>query len=351
MSTKKTIKFLLGCALSAFFLYLAFRNVKFHQLADVFRRIQYLWTIPFVIITVYGMYLRAVRWRWILKPRYTFSSRRLFPSLIIGFALNSLLPLRAGEFARPFVLSRREKIPYSTILATVVVERIIDGITLLFCFMIVLLFVQIDPDLEMTFGKYTVTGDMLGQLSRKSSLVLLVLLLGAVSLIVNPVRRIYAAIIDRLPLLGVSMKEKLKGILEGFSHGFHSLRDVRLTAVIFLYSIVIWAMVGFSLQVMAWGFPGLEMNFYHGMAVMIIICIAIMIPAAPGYWGLYECGAIFALMALGLAGMTDEGNAMALGFSLVIHTLQIIPIVIIGIFFILKENISLSQIEKMAKKE
>ena len=68
MSRKKTAKFLISCILSIFFLYLAFRNVEFRQLADVFigkDHITYWWTIPFIMITMGGMYFRAVRWRWI----------------------------------------------------------------------------------------------------------------------------------------------------------------------------------------------------------------------------------------------------------------------------------------------
>jgi len=347
MSRKKTLKFLISCALSIFFLYLAFRNVAFKQLITVFKQINYWWTIPFVIITVLGMYIRAIRWRWILKSRYNYPSYHLFPSLMIGFALNSLLPLRAGEFARPFVLSRREKIPYSTVFATVVVERIVDGLTLLICFLIVFLFVKIDPKAELPFGKYVITGEMLTSLTKKLSMITFILLVGVITIIVDKTRRIYELCIERIPLLSQGIKEKLIHILEHFSHGFHSLKNFKYVLMIMLYSLVIWALVGFSLQVMSWGFNDLSLNFFHGMAVTIIICIAIMIPAAPGYWGLYECGGIFALMALGLISQ-EKGQATALSFSLVIHTLQIVPIVIIGIFYMWKENISLKQIEDLS---
>ena len=333
------------------FLYLAFRNVDFQKLGDVFKQINYWWTIPFVIITMVSMYFRAIRWRWILKARYDFTSWRLFPSLIIGFALNSLLPLRAGEFARPYVLAKKEKIPYSTILATVVVERIIDGITLLFSFMIVLLFVTIDPTIEIPspVGDYIITGELLDKLSQKFAFMIFVLLIGSITLIFERTRKLYEEIIKRLPLLGTNLKEKLIGLLEKFSHGFHSLKNAKYVTIIFIHSLIVWCLVGFSLQVMSWGFPELELNFLHGMAVMIIICVAILIPAAPGYWGLYECGGKFALMALGLVTLDDKGGATALGFSLVIHALQILPIVLVGIFFLWRENISLGQVERLAK--
>lgn len=352
-SHKKTIRFIIGCTVSIFFLYLAFRNVEFRRLAQVFRTINYWWTIPFISITLLSMYIRSVRWHWILKSRYNFSSVRLFPPLVIGFALNSLLPLRAGEFARPFVLARKEKIPYSTLLATVFVERIVDSMTLLFSFLFVLLFVKINPEisvpLEMGKLKYSISGNMLEKAGRDFSVMVAILLLFSLSLLMNPTRRIYERIIGRLPLFRESFKNKLIELLRHFSEGFHSLRNVKYVALIALYSLIIWALVGFSLQVMSWGFPGLPLNFFHGMAVMIIICFAILLPAAPGYWGLYECGTIFALITLGFIS-PKGGYEKALGFSLMIHTMQTLPIILLGIFFLWKENLSLRQIEKLEEE-
>ncbi len=347
MSKKKTLNLVIGCTLSAVFLYLAFRNVEFHKLAGVLKSINYWWTIPFVIITVLGMYVRAMRWRWFLKPRYDFSSWRLFSPVSIGFALNSLLPLRAGEFARPFVLARREKIPYSTVFATVVVERIVDSVTLLTSFFVVLLFVKIDPAATFKMGKYTVSGAIISSATHKFALLIFLLVIGAILLIISSTRIFLENLIRRMPLLPMSLKEKVVAIFTSFSQGFHSLRSGKVIAIVFLYSVVVWCLVGFSLQVMAFGFPGLSLSFFQGMAVMIIICVAILIPAAPGYWGLYECGGIFALKALG----AGRGSAMALGFSLLIHFLQVIPIIIIGIIFMWKENVSLSQIERLTESK
>ena len=192
--------------------------------------------------------------------------------------------------------------------------------------------------------QYTITGEMLTRLSRKLSIITCILLVGVVSLILERTRRIYEAMIRHFPIPGDSLKGKCVNILRHFSHGFHSLKSPGSLAMIFFYSLIIWALVGFSLQVMSWGFEDLSLNFYHGMAIMIIICIAIMIPAAPGYWGLYECGGIFALIALGIAAK-EEDQASAAGFTLMIHTLQIIPIVLVGLFYLWKENISLKQME------
>lgn len=343
--SKKTLKFVLSCILSVFFLWLAFRNVQFKKLWNVLTEINYWMTIPFVILTLLGMYFRAIRWRWLLKARYDFPTKDLAPPLFIGFALNNLLPMRAGEFARPYALARKKDIPYSTVFATVAAERVVDSLTLLMSLFIVLLFIHIDPEASSTFTGITVTGqDILNQ-QPKLILMAFILLMGSISLILEPSRRVYEWFIRKLPLLKYDHKEKLVSLLGRFSHGFHSLKKARYIIIIAVYSILAWVCVGFSLQVLSWGFPGITMGFFQGMAVMIIVCIAIMPSGVPGYWGFYEVGSILALKIIGAVGASEKGEEAALGFSLVAHFLQILPIVIVGLFFMWKEKLTIGQIE------
>ncbi len=350
-SRKKTVKLVLSCVLSAFFLWLAFKNVEFRELRKVLGEINYWWTVPFTIITVFGMYLRAVRWRWLLKARYDFSSGHLFPPLIIGFALNSLLPFRAGEFARPYILARREKIPYTTVFATVAVERIVDSLTLLVSLFFVLLFLKIDPEASYSRLNMTITGADILKQRPKLILMAAILLSGAISFLWTPTRNIYAWFIRKTPFLSERFRGRLLEMLDNFAHGFHSLKNRYYVLAIILYSVAIWCLVGLSLQVMSWGFPTLSLNFFGGMAVMIIICLAIMPSAVPGYWGFYEVGCVLALKVLGSVGEGGDGEGAALGFSLIIHSLQIIPIVLIGIYYMWRENLSLEQMEKLAENQ
>ena len=92
----------------------------------------------------------------------------------------------------------------------------------------------------------------------------------------------------------------------------------------------IWVLVAVSNIAVAWGF-GFDLNLFQSIALMTLIGIAIVIPAAPGYWGLYEAGAIFSLFVLGVL-RTDQAS-LALAFALVIHLVQYIPIVAVGLFF------------------
>jgi len=373
---------------------------------------------------------------------------------MIGFAFNGIFPARAGEFARAYVLGKKEKMKFSAAFATVVVERIFDGLTMLFLFAITLMFlpefgsnINIQPwdarhqisgstlrlwstvalallVLTMTLGVgcffprirnrlqsaltrrnptsrpglrgrllrimescgrvqrpmipaaifgalsliglalvialwsgvlvssekiytigkvYTIDGQTLQGLSEKAATIMLIAFVLLVLLLINPVRQLIQAGIRRLPLVSARVKEKTVEIFNSFTTGLTSLRNIRALIFIVIYSLVVWGTVGYSLVIMSYGFEGLSMTFPQAMAITIIICVAILIPAAPGYWGLYEFGCVFALRVLNI----EDNQSTAIGFSLVIHTLQMVPIIFIGLFFAWREQVSYRQISKV----
>ena len=129
-------------------------------------------------------------------------------------------------------------------------------------------------------------------------------------------------------MIPLGLKHKLETIVLQFAAGFDSLAKPSVLARVVFQSLVLWLLVGASNWVLALGF-GLPMNLLHGLALMGIIGVFILIPAAPGYWGLYEAGGIFALIYLGVT--TDQ--SLALAYVLVSHLLQYLPIVVVGLFF------------------
>src|SRR5699024_9317383 len=94
----RSIRIGLGIAISAFFLILAFRGQDFGEIRDSLRETNLWWALPALALYFAGVYLRAVRWRILLRPLVPrATSRQLFPVVVIGFMANNLLPLRAGE--------------------------------------------------------------------------------------------------------------------------------------------------------------------------------------------------------------------------------------------------------------
>jgi len=342
--TRKRIQFVASLLITAFFLWLAFRNVPLRVLWADLKQIQYWWAIPFCVITLVSMYLRAVRWKYLLEPIVNAPSYKLFPPTIICFALNGILPGRVGEFARAFLVSRDYKVKFSSALATVIVERIADGMGLLMFFVGILAFVPLGEGLSLEWKGIKINGAAIRSLSHRLLIVCVILLAGTILMLWEPFRRLVQGIVSRIPLLPHRLKEGLNRFIETFVHGFHSLRSPRLVFWVIVHTATVWLTVGWSLQIMSYGFPGFRLTFIQGMATAIIICFAIMIPAAPGYWGLYEVGCILALQMQGAVPLDEAGHATALGFSLVAHALQIICTTVPGMWFLWRRQVGLSEL-------
>ncbi|MDD3642101.1 MAG: lysylphosphatidylglycerol synthase transmembrane domain-containing protein, partial [Candidatus Krumholzibacteria bacterium] len=132
-------KLILGIVISAVFLFFALRNVDPGEMRAAFAAADYRYVLPAVCLTLISLWFRSVRWRYLLNPVKQIGRRSLLSAASIGLMANSVLPVRLGEFVRAYVIGRKERISKSSAFATIVVERIIDGVTVLAFFVAVVL--------------------------------------------------------------------------------------------------------------------------------------------------------------------------------------------------------------------
>jgi uncharacterized protein (TIRG00374 family) len=134
---KKVIKFTILLLISGGCLFYVFRNIQAKELYQALLRINsYYFTIA-TLIYIAGYLLRALRWRYIIAPIKQFSILFLFRILTLGFAANNVLPLRGGELVRSYKLGEEGGISITASLATVALERILDGCTfVIFLFLV-----------------------------------------------------------------------------------------------------------------------------------------------------------------------------------------------------------------------
>ena len=335
---KKTIaSLIIGLLFSGIALYLTFINIPLGSLSDYIITINYWWIFPSLVFALLSYGLRVIRWQLILKPVKKIGFMHAFHPLVIGFMVNCVFPGRVGEIARPAILYKRDKIEFSKVLATVAVERIFDLVVLLLSFIYILATIEINPDLDITFGKYHLTTATLNTISGatlKVSIVLVgMILLISASRSRSAIGRIIMKSPDALVFAGSHFKEKLrKGIcrkivhvLNNIAHGFEVLKSPRDIIVCLVHSFLIWGLVVLSLYVLVFGCPGIQISFLEAYAVEIIICFFIMLPSVPGFWGLWEAGGVFALMIFGIPAKE------AAGLTLTYHFIHVIPVIIIGI--------------------
>ncbi|MBN1516514.1 flippase-like domain-containing protein [Candidatus Sumerlaeota bacterium] len=342
---KRKIQLAVCILVSAVALWITFwlGGISFADVAASITKVQYLWTIPFVGLTLLSMYFRVMRWQCLLRPSVKLSANQLLAPIFIGFALNCLLPARVGEFARAYVLKKNRNVAFSLGFGTIVLERVFDMMTLIF-FMTLMLWTmpEIKESLSITWdGK---TRNFEGAF-RGVAAVMALGLCGSLALLSRKVRMIVESLLRKLPMPR-GMHDKVVAMFHSFSSGMDSLRNPKLIAIILFHSLMVWVLVAVSLQVMYLGLKPLmadftPISFMQGMSINIIICVAIMIPAAPGYWGLYEAGVQAAFSILGL---TPDGSPVPMTYSLIIHAFQMVPIIIIGVVFMSRQRLSFKEV-------
>ncbi len=351
MSKKRLISIALSLAVSALALWLFFANkqLTWSAMIQAADRTNLWWFCLSVGIFVFSFWLRALRWRYLTAPIKRISSGPLFSALMIGFMANNLLPAHLGEFVRAYVLGRRESISKSAALATVVVERIFDGLTILTLFLgAVFLFMDpaslvIELHRDLPGFWHLVAGPAGRWLTPGGSLdlrlvALLVLGLYVTAMVVVIVLRVRSRLVLGpvewcCRLLPTTLGERVMGLLRSFVEGLRFRRGMDLVWIV-VYSFIIWLTLGFHVWVLSWS---LSLNIGYAGAVFVEMAIAIMVmvPAAPGYLGTHQ---LAAATTLGLL-LVPAGPAGA--FAWLAWLIGYVPVVLIGMVCMWREGLSL----------
>ena len=337
MNKRTAFSLTAGIIVSAAALYLALHRVPFPDLFAYLAQINYGWVILSGAIVVPCFVLRALRWRIILESRIKLGFWQAFHPLMIGFMLNSILPGRVGEAARPYVLAKKENLPFTTGLATVAMERVLDMGFLILLSFAVLTTLDLEPGLTVSFGGYQLTPNMLSSLG-KGLIRLCLILMGGIFLILLPLTRslIQKLILSApgiLPFASTALKQRLReklmqplaDLINLFAAGFSLLKKPGKTIQCLILTLLIWGGSALSFYVMAKGCPGVELSYPESVALMVIICLFIALPSAPGYWGVWEAGGVFGLSLFGV------GTGTAAGYTLTNHFIQLLPVIIMGL--------------------
>ncbi len=331
-----TISLIGGVLLSAGALYFAFKNVPIAELLNYLVSINYFWVLPAVLVGLFSFMLRAVRWQIILESTRRISFWRAFHPLMIGFMINCVLPGRLGEVARPMILQKEEKVPFTIGLATVVAERIFDICLLILLFILTAGALKIDPDQYVAFGTYQLNQETLQTVFDTMLKLAAVLIAGIALFSIGKVRDLIYSIILLTPSLFFFAGKRFKAavrnkicqpvinILKNIAQGFALIRYPKKIFLCAGYSVLIWGLQACSYFLFSLGSPGIHLTYLEITTVMVIICIFISLPSVPGWWGLWEAGGVFALSLFGISAKD------AAGFTLANHAIQVIPVILIG---------------------
>lgn len=336
----KRWQFWLGVAISLIFLYPVVSKLHLGEFTQVLQHANYWWLVPGVAVYFLGVWVRAWRWHYLLRPVKPIPTRTMFPIVAIGYMGNNIYPARAGEVLRAVVLKRREGVPISASLATIIVERIYDAVV-----MLAFVFINLGELARLTQKSVKVGGFTIQQLAIFGTVLfvgaLLVFLLAAMF----PERAEAMIRVFVIRLTPVRFQERVLSVVNKFLGGLESLRSPREAIMVFFTSVLIWLLETGKYWFVMHAFP-FQVSFFALMLMNGIVNLATTIPSAPGYVGTFDTPGIAILTAYGVE------QAVATGYTLVLHVALWVPITLLGAYYMAREGIHWGAgVEKLRTEE
>lgn len=318
----------LGLIISAIFLWLAFRKVDFTLVWQRLRTANLAYVALGIVAYFLALFVRTWRWKVLLLPMKRISLLRLFPVLSAGYMANNIYPARAGDLLRTVLLRKKEEVPISASLATIIVEHLFDGIA-------ILALVLLNLGQLINFAPNSQWVGIIETSAFWVGLVFGLILLVFVSMVLLPekMHRFTTWVINHL--VPAKLREPVGGIIEKFTVGLRVLRSPLQSLLVMLQSVMIWVVEAG----LYWGVMkamGLQLSFQSLLMVVGIVNLVLLVPAAPGGLGTFDA-ATKSMMEL--FGVSPEN---ALSYALLLRVALWLPVTLVGAFFFVKEGFGLT---------
>ena len=298
-----------GLVVTVVCMYLAVRGVALEDALDALADSRLEWLVPTLPVFTLAIVLRAVRWWSLFSGAQRPALKTITYALLVGYFFNNILPARAGEAARVIALNRRSSTPLAEAAGTVVVERLFDVLALL-----ALLFISYPWLPEISWLRAAaIFGAFVTAVLVVLTFVIVRYDARAVHWLLAPLRRINRE--------GVA--ERIEAAAVNATRGLGALRSPRMAARAMALTIASWATLGVSYWILSHAFA-LDLPLVAGMLITVAINLSLVLPSSPAALGVFEAATIVAL------GAYDVPHAEALSFALVLHLLNLLPFLAIG---------------------
>ena len=333
-------RFWLGLAITVLLLMLLVYQVDLGEVRDAVGQANYVYVVPAIALYFVAVFFRALRWRYLLSPMRLLPVSRLYPVVVIGYMANNLLPARLGELVRAYYLARREHLNTSATLATVAVERVYDGLTLL-------AFAAVAAPVLLALGRFDGASDASRTIWIVVAGLTIVLFLGALTFLTA-----LAGFPRFLELVqwwtgrvrggvGPKVQRLIRIVVQGLSILSSHHKHWRLC----LLSVPVWRLEGATYFLIgnSFGIDQLFESVWVWVLVVLLVTatsnLATSVPAAIGGIGPFEVVAQQTLLALGVDA------SLGAAYALVVHLVALwLPVNLAGLALVWKQNLSLRQL-------
>jgi hypothetical protein len=310
----------MGVAISLALIVWLFRSVDRQQLWAQLLRTDWRWLALAVLLAPAGLVVRARRWRYLFPPGS--DPPGLVPSVMIGYMVNNVLPLRAGEIVRVYVVSRRWRREGSfwTAAATLIVERVLDSLCIVLILVGLVFLIEVPRVIQW------------------AAAIMLAVDVAGISVLVaiarSPVR--FRRLIERLTARWPGIQARLLRAFETFLNGLDGIRARGHVIPIILWTVVVWLIPAAA----AWTglrAANLALPWLAGWVVLAFVGLGVSIPSAPGYVGVFHAAALLAVRVFGV------GETEGLGYAIIFHASQFIPVTLVGWFYLVREHMTIGE--------
>jgi uncharacterized protein (TIRG00374 family) len=330
---KTLLILLVTIALVAWFL----RQAHF---SDVWNEIRHaeLWALVLSFgMSIMTYVLRAARWQYLLRPIGRASFGNAFRTTVIGFAANGMLPARVGEVLRPYLLARREGLSVPSTFATIILERLLDLLTVLLFFG---LFVTVfDPGMGTTNKTLWETIKFGGLLAAGGALVALVM----VAILARQPANVGRAVERVARILPARFAAPVAHAAHRFVEGLAVTRDPMHLLVSLLLSIPLWLSIAMTVWSVTLAFH-MTIPFTGTFLILVLLTVGVAVPTPGSVGGFHEA---FRIAATGFYGLSND---RAVGAAIVLHAIVFVPPIVVGAFFMFREGLDFAGIRRMSEE-
>lgn len=329
---KRALQIALATALSLVFVWLSLRGTELNEVARTIARVDLRYVALYALVLTAVHVVRVRRWGLLLEPLARVRFRQLNPLGAVGFMALMVLPLRLGEFARPYLVAEHLKVRKSAAMASIVVERIVDGLAMGLLLVVLL----------WTLGPQHASGAELARVRGGAALVSLAFGGGLAALFVAFHQRERTMTIVRRGIGSLSPKlaERLAVMIEAFTDGLRVVPSTRKLVEFFGFTAAYWALNGLGLMLFAPAF-GFTLTLQQAFTVLGLQVIGAMIPAGPGMVGTFQA---FTVLGLRLFLHEPGSEVQAAAYAHVVWALQFAQQTLFGLVYVVTGRVRLGQV-------
>lgn len=336
LADREKITMWLGFIILLIFALWAFADYDFALVISSLTAVDWQWVGVGIVLNVVLLYVRVFKWRFYHQGFKTFSFHNLCLAAFVAYTCNMVVPAKVGAFVQAWLLSKSEPIPVGSVLSTLLLVRVMDGISILFIGGMIVFFMDVPLTQNTIWDAYKAAGALLASL-----------LFGVIGFLFwfqknEKARDMLHRVVQSVLPGGV--KKTGVNLLKSLWEGFAVLQQGRNIIVIVGLSFVFWGMASLMVWAYLKAFQIASVPFYAPLCIILAQAIGFMIPT-PGYIGPFHAATVTALSFLGFSG------ELALSVAIVMHAGLFVTNILPGIIYLWTKNLNLFGVIKNARQD